>query len=228
MTRRRRSPTRGNHSRVTGTLLFLAPSTRARPLASSTEGSVVTWRAMSLPARMATFSQRPCSSMRAAYQCQNSVVVSSFVWALGEVLHTEGVPQLDAWEDAEKVITADLARDLSGRATEGLCPNCADLEAISDGLRERLHVPGIFGRRCHRYWPAGDGLLVGDGRRSKPNYLITFRAAPNCCSSSAMRACSGARTGSSSATVKRGVICCGQFQSNASIATTMRRSSLAP
>ena len=158
----------------------------------------------------------------------DSVVVSSFVWALGEVLHTEGVPELDAWEDAEKVITADLARDLSGRATEGLCPNCADLEAISDGLRERLHVPGIFGRRCHRYWPAGDGLLVGDGRRSKPNYLITFRAAPNCCSSSAMRACSGARTGSSSATVKRGVICCGQFQSNASIATTMRRSSLAP
>ena len=40
-----------------------------------------------------------------------------------------------------------------------------------------------------------------------------------------MRACSGARTGSSSATVKRGVICCGQFQSNASIETTMRRSS---
>ena len=72
----------------------------------------------------------------------DSVVVSSFVWALGEVLHTEGVPQLDAWEDAEKVITADLARDLSGRATEGLCPNCADLEAISDGLRERLRVPG--------------------------------------------------------------------------------------
>src|SRR3954453_22238219 len=53
---------------------------------------------------------------------------------------------------------------------------------------------------------------------------MTCRAASNCCSGSAIRACSGARTSSSSATVKRGVICCEQFQSNASIVTTMRRS----
>ena len=98
--------------------------------------------------------------------------------------------------------------------------------APPDGSRTRSSQLARLTARQSSPSSATDPVLPAVSAAGSSGAPAGQRAA-SAASSSAMRACSGATAAATSASVKRGVMCCGQFQSNASTAITSPRSTLA-